>query len=1089
MTTKVQWKRLDGTIGQNPKPRHGHRAVAVKDLIIIFGGGNEGIVEDLNVYNCATNQWFQPLMKGDIPTGCAAFGFATDGTRILVFGGMVEYGKYSGDLWELNPIKWEWKKLKPRAPRTAPLPCARLGHTLTYADGKYYLFGGLANDSKDPKQNVPRYLNDLYALEYKGNNCVWEQPMVRGTSPTERESHSCVFYRGQIENRPKLIIYGGMNGHRLGDLWSFHLDFSQWTQLTPSGLGPQPRSLHSAVVMGNRMFIFGGWVPLIMSDKNDQYSNEKEWKCTNTLAAFNLETNGWELLGQECLDDNVPRARAGHCAVTVNTRMYIWSGRDGYRKAWNNQVCCKDLWCLETACPGEPEKVQLLKAGIGNLEVSWNPVPTADSYILQIQRFEAPVEQPPSSSSILPVTSHPPTIHPPSLPLQSISASLFASKSPQSVLASLIPTFANEQQSTSVSVSAIPDTNGVADPCLSSSTTTTTTAAAALNKSASDLLSFAHLSSSQTPYSSSISTVNAQSLPTVSISPSNSINNTILFQKTMPTTISSSIQQNHQSIFNSTQTVRPATTSNIQFLNTNSSSGSNTVRPIIFHQKSSNNSTQPQLLTVMPAGVRVQQLTPVVRGASNQPTTIVRLMSPATTTVRPGSTGQQQIIQLNTNKQQQPLVIKAITAQTSNRQHQPILLTGNAQQKTMTTQSQQQVLVFNQNAFSTAGGQQQKFTLQMKNFDHINPTPINTTPTPPPSTTTNTDNGQPEPAMDSVLPQLDGCIDNEDCPDRTTLLIPQLDGTIDDQSLQNGTSDIRNSSSPAQLQSTTDFGHIINTALQQPLNNHENAQTIINGNSKIELQQPIVSNDTKPSENDDNDGWHLIGTFKTTTVDIKHYYVVPSKINIDNYDLDSLQVHNLVKKVDLEPGVIYKLRIAAVNACGRGPWSEAAAFKTCLPGSPPAPSNIKITKTPDGGAHLTWDPPSNASPLITGYAVYLAVKNSGTDNTIARQQQQASQMAFVRVYGGVLAECSVNAAQLHQAHLDISTSSKPAIIFRIAARNERGYGPATQVRWLQDQQQTPSNNSLKRTGSNANSSSSIPKKQRVVPTGGSSNDG
>ena len=102
------------------------------------------------------------------------------------------------------------------------------------------------------------------------------------------------------------------------------------------------------------MFIFGGWVPLITSDKSDQYTNEKEWKCSNTLAAFNLgkrnclfkssifwcllETNTWELLGQDCLDDNVPRARAGHCAVAVNTRMYIWSGRDGYRKAWNNQV-------------------------------------------------------------------------------------------------------------------------------------------------------------------------------------------------------------------------------------------------------------------------------------------------------------------------------------------------------------------------------------------------------------------------------------------------------------------------------------------------------------------------------------------------------------------------------------------------------------------------------------------------------------------------------------------------------------------------------------------------------------------------------
>ena len=136
---------------------------------------------------------------------------------------------------------------------------------------------------------------------------------------------------------------------------------------------------------------------------------------------------------------------------------------------------------------------------------------------------------------------------------------------------------------------------------------------------------------------------------------------------------------------------------------------------------------------------------------------------------------------------------------------------------------------------------------------------------------------------------------------------------------------------------------------------------------------------------------------------------------------------------------------------------------------------------------MTWDVPSNASSLITGYAVYLAVKNTGTDANIPRQQQQqASQMAFVRVYGGVPAECSVNAGQLQQAHLDTSTSSKPAIIFRIAARNERGYGPATQVRWLQDQQ-TPANhsstnNSLKRTNSNANSSN---KKQRAAPSSGS----
>jgi hypothetical protein len=36
---------------------------------------------------------------------------------------------------------------------------------------------------------------------------------------------------------------------------------------------------------------------------------------------------------------------------------------------------------------------------------------------------------------------------------------------------------------------------------------------------------------------------------------------------------------------------------------------------------------------------------------------------------------------------------------------------------------------------------------------------------------------------------------------------------------------------------------------------------------------------------------------------------------------------------------------------------------------------------------------------------------------------------------------------LSQAYIDMS--SKPAILFRIAAKNEKGYGPATQVRWLQ----------------------------------------
>ncbi len=46
----------------------------------------------------ATNQWFAPQVRGEKPSGCAAFGFICDGVRLLIFGGMVEYGRYSNDV-------------------------------------------------------------------------------------------------------------------------------------------------------------------------------------------------------------------------------------------------------------------------------------------------------------------------------------------------------------------------------------------------------------------------------------------------------------------------------------------------------------------------------------------------------------------------------------------------------------------------------------------------------------------------------------------------------------------------------------------------------------------------------------------------------------------------------------------------------------------------------------------------------------------------------------------------------------------------------------------------------------------------------
>jgi len=60
MATSMKWKCVKEPSGPSPKPRHGHRAVAIRDLIVIFGGGNEGIVEELHVYN--TGNFFKEVI-------------------------------------------------------------------------------------------------------------------------------------------------------------------------------------------------------------------------------------------------------------------------------------------------------------------------------------------------------------------------------------------------------------------------------------------------------------------------------------------------------------------------------------------------------------------------------------------------------------------------------------------------------------------------------------------------------------------------------------------------------------------------------------------------------------------------------------------------------------------------------------------------------------------------------------------------------------------------------------------------------------------------------------------------------------------
>lgn len=210
-----------------------------------------------------------------------------------------------------------------------------------------------------------------------------------------------------------------MLGYRLGDLFTLDVDTMVWTEIRSKKV--LPRSLHSATLIGEKIYIFGGWVP-IPTPPEEERMGIIRCDVSDMLSCFNVRTSSWEPVRHigNGLEAETPMPRAGHSAVAINNRAYVWSGRYGFQRSEDGkQICLDDFWMLDVEKPGTPSKVCLLAAGHESLIVGWPPVPGADGYILQCMNFEMPDEEASTSSSaIKPPVGPPPT--PPIPPIGSL---------------------------------------------------------------------------------------------------------------------------------------------------------------------------------------------------------------------------------------------------------------------------------------------------------------------------------------------------------------------------------------------------------------------------------------------------------------------------------------------------------------------------------------------------------------------------------------------------------------------------------------------------------------------------------------------
>jgi len=119
-----------------------------------------------------------------------------------------------------------------------------------------------------------RYLNDLYTLELRAGSSVvgWDIPITYGVLPPPRESHTAVVYTEKTSRKSRLIIYGGMSGCRLGDLWT--LDIGMFVQVGIEKWYPLEKVL---LFISN--LTDGGWA----SSHLEYHTFRKDSKCVNDV--------------------------------------------------------------------------------------------------------------------------------------------------------------------------------------------------------------------------------------------------------------------------------------------------------------------------------------------------------------------------------------------------------------------------------------------------------------------------------------------------------------------------------------------------------------------------------------------------------------------------------------------------------------------------------------------------------------------------------------------------------------------------------------------------------------------------------------
>uniref|UniRef100_A0A8B9L738 Attractin-like 1b n=1 Tax=Astyanax mexicanus TaxID=7994 RepID=A0A8B9L738_ASTMX len=294
--------------------RASHKAVVQEKVMWVVGGYtfNYSNFQMILNYNLDTGTW-NTVASSSGPLSRYGHSLTLYQDDLYMFGGKLEMGSgnVTDELWVFNIPSKSWSLRTPSTPAHGQVYAVE-GHSAHIAE----------LDTGDVVMVVIFGYSSIYSYisnvqEYNIRTNTWLVPETKGATVQGGYGHSSVYDSGS----KSVYVHGGYkslpaNKYSLvDDLYRYEVHTRIWTILKESGY---LRYLHSAVLLGGTLLIFGG-------NTHNDTSLSNGAKCFSAdFLAYDIACDEWKVLPRPNLHRDVNRF--GHTAVTSNGSMYVFGG-------------------------------------------------------------------------------------------------------------------------------------------------------------------------------------------------------------------------------------------------------------------------------------------------------------------------------------------------------------------------------------------------------------------------------------------------------------------------------------------------------------------------------------------------------------------------------------------------------------------------------------------------------------------------------------------------------------------------------------------------------------------------------------------